>query len=55
MQALQVEGYSVHVDYSDNMEKAITEKFIDENNVRFKVTVQENENKLLVFDRFKYV
>ena len=44
MQYLQLEGYSVHVDYTDNMDLAITNQFIDQNNVRFKVILLENEN-----------
>ena len=51
MQALQQEGYSVHVDYSDNLDLAM---FIEESNVRFIATVQENENKIIVMDRFSH-
>lgn len=45
----------MHVDYTDNMDLAITNQFIDQNNVRFKVILLENENQILVFDRYGFV
>ena len=52
MRALQVEDWRVHVDYSC---AEISEAFLDENNVRFLVSIQDETGKLLLKDRFGYL
>lgn len=50
MTKLQEAGFKVFVDYSDDMAN-ITEKFMDENNVRFIIQVFEDDNRILYKDR----
>ena len=50
-----MEGFRVHVDYSDDMHANLTERFLQENNVRFLVQVQEDTNRILFTDRFGYL
>ena len=42
----------MHVDYSDDMMAALTDAFLDDNNVRFVLQVQVQTSKLLLLDRF---
>lgn len=55
MQALQLEGFRVHVDYSDEMHVNLSEQFCEENSVRFILQVQQDSAKLLFLDRFGYL
>ena len=50
---LQSEGWRVHVDYSDNMHVSLTKEFLEENNVRFLIQVEEE--MILFTDRFGYL
>ena len=55
MQHLHAKGYRVHVDYTDDYTVNVTESFLDENNVRFIILVQEDTKMILVMDRFGYL
>lgn len=52
MQRLQQEGWRVHVDYSEYAN--FTKDFLEENNVRFIIQVDEKE-RILLTDRFGYL
>ena len=55
MEQLQLKGFRVHVDYSDDMLANLTEPFLQDNNVRFILQVQEDTNRILFSDRFGYL
>ena len=44
----------MHVDYSRDMYTNLNKQFLDENNVRFILQVQEDTNGLLFADRLGY-
>ena len=55
MHKLQAKGFKVHVDYTDDYTVNVTESFLDENNVRFIVLVQEDTKRILFSDRFGFL
>lgn len=55
MRLLQQDGYRVHVDYSKDMHTNLNKLFLDENNVRFLVQVQEDTKGILFADRLGFL
>ena len=45
----------MHVDYSDDMHSNLTKSFLDENNVRFIVKVNEGTSRIGFTDRFNFL